>query len=318
MKTNSWVIKTISVLLVLIASVSLFLAQSSYWINHTVFNQQNFSSLVTGALLEPTSRDAIASQVVDTALQNRPVLTKLIGDRAEKLVSSLLGSDFSTQAINRVVNATYKYLTTPDRQDIKIELAGITTPISTILNLVQQGDSNVAQTIDSIPDEIVLVQSSAFPNLSGAVSTMLWLGPLFWLLALVGFGIYIYLYRKRYAMAVYIVGSSIVVVALIGIFTRPALPPPVASLIPISNLRPVIENVSDAFLEPFQMQMIIMLVVTLVALLIFSQRKLIAGWIQKLGAMVARESVPAPTKVVSSKPATITKKATKPKASKKK
>jgi hypothetical protein len=310
--------KTISVLLVLIASVSLFLAQSSYWINHTVFNQQNFTSLVTEAVLNPTSRDAIASQVVDTALQNRPVINRIIGDRAEKLVSSLLGSDFSAQAISRVVNATYKYLTTPDRQDIKLELAGITTPISKILDLVQQGDSNVAQTVNSIPDEIVLVQSSAFPDLSKAVSAMLWLGPLFWLLALAGFGVYIYLYRKRYAMAVYVIGSSIVVVALIGIFTRPALPPPIASLISISNLRPVVKNVSDAFLEPFQMQMIIMLIATLVALLVFSQRKLIAGWIQKLGAMVARESVPAPAKVVSTKPAVTTKKTAKAKTAKKK
>jgi hypothetical protein len=310
MKKNSWIIRTVSILLLLIASVSLFLAQSSYWVNHTVFNQQNFSSLVSEAVLEPDSRDAIASQVVDTALQNRPVIKKVIGDRAEKLVSSLLGSDFSSQAINRVVNATYKYITTPDRQDIKIELAGITTPISAILNLVQQGDSNAAQTVDSIPDEIVLVQSDAFPNLSGVVSTMLWLGPLFWLVSLVGFIVYIYIHRAKYAKAVYIVGTSIAVVAVLGILTRPALPPPVASLIPISNLRPVVENVSDAFLAPFQAQMVIMLVVTAIAVLIFSQRYTISGWIQKLGAWIARESAPVSTKPVVVSPAKTATKST--------
>lgn len=293
MNKYPWILKTISILLLIVASVSLFLAQSSYWINHTVFNQQNFTSLVSEAVLTPESRDAIASQVVDSALQNRPVAKKVIGDRAEKLVSSLLGSDFANQAVNKVVGATYKYLTTPDRQDIKLELTGITAPISTILNLAQQGDSNVAQRIDSIPDEIVLVQSDAFPDLSRTVSTMLWLGPLFWLLTVAGFAAYIYLHRTKYAKAVYIVGTFIVIVAIIGILTRPALPPPIASLISASNLRPVIEDITDAFLAPFQMQMVIMLIGTAIALLVFSQRYTISHWIQKLGTMIARESAPA-------------------------
>ncbi len=303
MKTSPWVVKTVSILLILVASISLFLAQSSYWVNHTVFNQANFSSLVSEAVLEPTSRDAVATQVVDKALQNRPVAQRVIGDRAEKLVSSLLESDFATQAINKVVNVTYKYITTPNRQDIKIELAGVTAPITTVLNLAQAGDSNAAQRIENIPDEIVLVESDAFVDLSGAVSAMLWIGPLFWLLALAGFAVYIYLHRNNYPKAVYIVGASIAVIAILGILTRPVLPAPIASLVPESNLRPVVENVSDAFLVPFQAQMISMLVVTVIALIIFSQRYTISRWVQKLGAMVARESAPAVTKPTSAKPA---------------
>lgn len=299
MKKHSWIAKTVSILLILIASVSLFMAQSSYWINHTVFNQKNFSSLVSGAVLQQTSRDAVATSVVDAALQDRPVLQRVIGDRAEVLVSSLLGSDFSTQTINRVVNATYKYITTPDRQDIKIELSGITAPITSILTLAQQGDSNAAQTIDSIPDEIVLLRSDEFVDLSGVVSTMLWVGPLFWLLAVAAFGVYIYMHRAHYAKAVYIVGASVAIVALLGILARPALPPPIASLLPTANLRPAIQNVSDAFLAPFQAQMVTMLVVTLIAVLIFSQRHTIARWVQKLGGMIARESAPSPAKPVA-------------------
>ncbi|MES2630528.1 MAG: hypothetical protein V4611_01075 [Patescibacteria group bacterium] len=302
MKNTSWIKKTISVLLVLVASIALFFAQSSYWVNHTVFNQQNFTSIATSAVTAPTSLDAISSQVVDRALQDRPVAQRVLGDRAEKLVASLLGSDFSTQAINKVVGATYKYITTPDRQDIKIELAPITGPISTVLNLAQQGDSNVAQSVESIPDEIVLVESDSFVDLSGVVSMMLWVGPLFWLIALAGFAIYIYIHRDKYAKAVYIVGTSIIIVAILGILARPVLPAPISSMIPVSNLRPVVANVSDAFLAPFQAQMITMLIVTAIALLIFSQRNLIARWVQKLGAMVARESAPAPVKP-STKPA---------------
>lgn len=296
MKANPWVTKTISILLLLLASVSLFLAQSSYWVNHTVFNQENFSSLVHEAVLEQSSRDAVAAQVVDRALQNRPVAERVIGDRAEKLVSSLLGSDFSSQAINKIVNVTYTYITTPDRQDIKIELAGIKEPILTVLNLAQRGEGEAAQRIESVPDEIVLVESDEFVDLSGAVSAMLWIGPLFWLLTIGSFALYIYLHRFRYAKAVYIVGASIVVVAITGVLTRPVLPAPISSLVPVSNLRPIVENVTDAFLVPFQVQMVSMLVVTLIALIIFSQRYRIARGVQKLGSMISRETVPVSEK----------------------
>lgn len=314
MKTNSWIVKTFSVVLIIVASISLFLAQSSYWVNHTLFNQQNFSTIVNQAVLEPSSRDAIASQVIDRALQDRPIAQRVIGDRAEKLVSSLLGSDFATQAMNKVVNVTYKYVTTPDRQDIKIELAGVTAPILAVLNVVQANDSNVAQAVESIPDEIVLVESDAFVDLSGVVSLMLWVGPLFWLLAIAGFAVYIYLHRKTYAKAVYIVGASVIVVAILGILTRPVLPAPISSMVPISNLRPVVENVTDAFLVPFQMQMVNMLLITVIALIIFSQRYTISRWIQKLGAMVARETAPtAPAKTPASKPTSTKKPAAKKK-----
>lgn len=312
MKTNSWVVKTISILLILVASISLFLAQSSYWVNHTVFNQQNFSTLVSGAVLEQSSRDAIASQVVDKALQDRPIAQRVIGDRAQNLVSSLLGSDFATQAINKVVNVTYTYITTPNRQDIKIELAGVTAPILAVLNLVQASDSNAAQKVESIPDEIVLVDSDAFVDLSGVVSMMLWVGPLFWLLTIAGFALYIYIHRQTYARAVYVVGASIIIIAILGMLTRPILPAPISSMVPISNLRPVIENVTDAFLIPFQTQMASMLFVTVIALIIFSQRHALLRWVQKLGAMMARETVSA----APAKPSTGTK--AKPRATKKK
>lgn len=303
MKNKPWITKTVSVLLILIASISLFLAQSSYWVNKTVFNQANFTSTVTDAVLEQSSRDAIASQVVDKALQNRPVAQRVISDRAEKLVSSLLGSDFATQAVNKVVNVTYKYVTTPDRQDIKIELAGVTEPILAVLNLAQASDSNAAQKIESIPSEIVLVESDDFVDLSGVVSAMLWVGPLFWLLTIAGFGTYIYIHRQKYAKAVYIVAISVALVALIGILTRPVLPAPISSMIPVSNLRPVVENVADAFLIPFQSQMVTMLLITAIVTLLFSQRFTISRWVQKLGAMVAHESAPLTTTPKNSQPA---------------
>jgi len=290
-----WVRRTGGALLTLGASVALFFAQSSYWVNHSIFNQQNFSTIATEAVLQPDSRDAIASTVVDRTLEDRPVVQRLIGDRAQKLVSSLLASDFSTQAVSRVVSATYKYITTSDRQDIVIELAGIKAPVSKIITLVQPEDSDLATTVDSIPDEILLVESDSFPDLSRLVTTMLWVGPLMWLAALGLFAGFIYMHRRKYARAVYIVGLSIGLVALFGILTRPFVPPPIASLLPRSDLRPVVQNISDAFLAPFQAQMVIMLIVVAVAIALFSLRKVIARQFQRLSLLISPKT-PEPIK----------------------
>lgn len=290
MKTNVWLSRTIGALLIIGASIALFLAQSSYWVNNTISNQSSFTETTTKALLQQSSRDAIASTVVDKTLENRPIVQRVIGDRAGKLVSSLLDSDFSSQALSRVIGTTYKYITTTNRQDIVVELEAIKVPVSRIISLAQAEDSNAAATIDSIPDEIVLVESESFPDLSRFVQIMLWVGPLFWLATIALFAAYIYMHRAKYDKAVYVVGASIGVVALLGILARPVLPPPIASMVPQSELRPVVQNVSDAFLALFQAQMVFMLIAVIIVITIFSLRRVIARQFQKLTTMISAKT----------------------------
>jgi hypothetical protein len=279
-----------SVVLLCFAAVTLFLAQSSYWVNHTVFNQASFTRITTTALLSESSREAIATSVVNKSLEDRPVIKRIVGERAESLISGLLGTDLSTQALTALTNKTYAYTTSSDRQDIKIDLTAIKTPVTSIISLAQSRGVEVPQTQYQIPDEIVLLQSDAFPDLSGGVKAMLWLGPLFWLSTLVLFGLYIYLGRKDYARRVYTAGLAIIVVAVVGLLANPFVPPPVAAAIPNIDLRPVAENLAAGFLAPFQAQMYYMLGTTLVVLLAFNQRFNMLAVFRSVGTKVNKSS----------------------------
>ncbi|HEX7633532.1 MAG TPA: hypothetical protein VF401_04375 [Candidatus Saccharimonadales bacterium] len=275
-------------LLLIFAALTLFLAQSAYWVNHTVFDQENFSQITTTALLLESSRDAIANSVVDNAFQNRPLIKKTIGKRVESLVGGLLGSDLSAQAVDTLTNKTYAYVTTKNRQDITVDLTGIKAPLEQVVSVAQLSGGKLDTVQQKLPDQIVLVRSSSFPNVSGAVTLMLWLGPLFWLSTFVLFGLYIYTGRKHYAKRVYAAGSAVVIVSLLGLLTVPFVPPPIAAAVPDIALRPVAENLVIGFLAPFKSQMYHMLFFALVALLVFNQRFNILSVVQSLAAKLSQ------------------------------
>jgi hypothetical protein len=285
-----------SIALLFFGAAALFLAQSSYWVNHTVFDQANFTATTTTALLSESSREAISTAIVNRSLDDRPVIKRVVGERATSLISGLLGSDLSTQAVTALTSKTYAYTTSSKRRDIKIDLAAIKTPVEGIISLAQNRGVNVPETQYQIPDEITLLQSDAFPDLSGAVKLMLWLGPLFWLSTIILFGVYIYLGRAAYARRVYIVGGVIAAVSVLGLLLNPFLPPPIAAAIPNIDLRPVAQNLAAAFLSPFKTQMYYMLGTTLVVLLAFNQRFNILSVFRSVGTRVNKHPVKKPSK----------------------
>lgn len=265
-------LRSASPITLLIAAILLFLAQSAYWVNHTIFDQANFTRITTTELLTQSSRDAIANTVINKALQNRPIIKRVAGERASSLISGLLGSDLSDQAVSTLSSKTYAYVTASDRQDIKIDLTGIKAPIQSLVSIAQNNGVSVPSSQYRIPDEIVLVRSDAFPDLSGTVRLMLWLAPLLWLGTIVLFGLYIYVGRADYARRVYTAGAAIVAVSVIGLLATPFIPPPIAAAVPNIELRPVVENLSTGFLAPFRSQMYYMLGGSLIVLLVFNQR----------------------------------------------
>lgn len=284
--------KYISIVLLFLAGVLLFFAQSAYWVNHSVFNQENFSEITTSSLLSESSKDAIADHIVSKSLNDRPLIKKTVGERAESLISSLLGSDLSSQAVTTLSKKTYAYATASNREDIKIDLSSIKTPIENILSLAQNNNITVPSTQYQIPDEIILVESDTFPDLSGTVRLMLWLAPLLWLSVIILFSLYIYIGRSVYARRVYTVGLFIIVVSLIGLLSSPFIPPPLAASVPAIELRPVAENLAAAFLAPFKTQMYYTIGFSLLILLVFNQRFNILAIVRKLETKLNEKSRP--------------------------
>ena len=266
--------KIISTALLILGAVTLMFAQSAYWTNHNIFNKDRFTEITVNALTQESSREAIAATIVDRSLANKPVVKQLVGARMESFISGLLGSDLSVGLMKNISNRSYEYLTTENREDISVNISGVSSSISALVEIANkiQPDSNIANTQIEIPDEIILVSSDSLPNLSGIVRLMLLLQPILWLASLAFFAIYIYIGRKQYAKRVYMVGATVILVALLGILTGPIIVPQISVSVPEVNIRPLIENFASGFLNPFINQMYMMLSATLLSLLVFSQR----------------------------------------------
>lgn len=292
MISRQTVSKVGSVLLLVGVAAALFLAESAYWVNHTVFNQQNFTRITTTSLLEESSRNAIAASVVDRTLADRPLVQRAIGERTEALVSGLLASDASSQALNTLTTKTYAYATSSSRDDIKIDLTTLKTFLGTLITVAQtQGGGARLEAVQAqVPDEIVLVDSQTFPDLSGVVRSALWIGPVLWLASIGFVALYIYLGRKDYARRVYTAGLVVALVAVFGLMTTPFIPPPIAASLPNIELRPVAENLTAGFLAPFRSQMWYLLAFAGVVLLTFNQRFNIIKAGQRLGDKVLKMS----------------------------
>lgn len=276
-----WLNRYKSIFLLSIAGALLLLAQSSYWINHTIFNKQTFTSLATSVIEREDSRQAIAATVVDKALEDRPVLQRTISNRATQLVAGLLGTDLAHQTLSGVVDRVYTYATSKDQQPIEVDLAAITTPLAGVIAFAERQGREVAFDPESIPDSIELFDPSGLPNVYQYSVVMLWLGPLCWLGAAGLFAAYIYRGRKVYARRVYIVGAVIIAIGIIGLLAGPIVPPPLVAQVPLTGLRGVVDDLIRTFLQPFTQQMWNMLGITIFTLLLFNQRFTLLKLIQK-------------------------------------
>lgn len=280
--------KIVGTILLTLAVLFLMHAQSAFWINHTIFNKEVFTSTVETIIAEESNRDAIATAIVDKALADKPVVRKVAGDRAISLVSSLLGTDVSSQVISNLLNKTYTYMTTSNRQDVAIDLTAIKTPLSGVVSFAESRGNDVKFDPTNIPDEVVLIKSDDFPDISGYLTIMLWLAPLLWLGALASFALYIYLGRAVYAKKVYFAGTAAIVASVFGLLIGPIVPPPIASLVQNTELRVVVQNLLTAFFQPFQVQMTTTIIATSFILIIFNQRFNLLSLIKKLEGKISK------------------------------
>ncbi len=265
--------------LIIIGLLALSLAQSTIWINNTIFNQASFTEKTTTVLLSQESRDSIASAVVDRAFEGRPVADRLLGDRATSFVSNLLGSDISTAVLERVSAKTYSYLTTPDREDIAIDLSAIRDPLSGIISFVENQGREVAFDPESIPSEIVLVESDELPNLAPYVKLSAVLAGLLWLITLGAFAGYIFSSRQRRLHRLYVTLWAVIGVSAIGLASGPFVPPAISSFVANIQLRSVVGDLTLAYLQPFWQQLFITIGIAVAGLLVVRFRWVFSrGW----------------------------------------
>lgn len=273
-------------IILVVATLSLLLAQSSYWVRHVFFDRSEFTTITSNAIQEQSSRDALAATITEAALEDRPVLRDTIGDRMTSLISGMLASDLGDKLVTSGIVRTQAYLIAPNRDDVAINLSSVKSAVAAFTSLSETVGREPRINPSDIPDEIVLLDKDALPDLSGLVKIMMWLAPLFWLVAIGGLVAFMVLGRADYARRVYVVYGSIIAVAAIGIFMGPFVPPAIATLISNINIQSVATNLTAALLEPFIMQMWYMIGAASVVVLIFWQRMRLlhaAGTVASLG-----------------------------------
>lgn len=252
---SKWHIGTMTIALALLAIIFV----SVVWFNRYVFDTKNFTDIVTPAITSESSTRAIASEVTDQVLQDKPLLRRVIGDREVRLLSALLSTDLSNRVIQRSVSTLQTTMTSPDPQSVTIDLSGTKNTLSQGLaigrSITNTPEDQQRINTNDIPDEIVLLDANNVPNFYTLGTTLMWLSPLILLSMIV---LFVYpLYRaskleiKQVRNILGIQGSSLllagILATLLGIFFKPIALASIAN----PNARVIAENVYDAFIGIF-------------------------------------------------------------------
>lgn len=259
-------------LLLIVAALAFFAAQSASWLNNNVFDQKQFTAISSSVLLSHESRDVIADEVVNRVLQDRPLIRKVVGERASTYVSGLLGTDTSRHVLNSFLNRSYAYMTSSQRENIAIELTSIKQPLSLLISLSGATGHTIDLEPSNIPDEIILVRSETLPDFSPIVRISAISAFFLWLLFLMASFTYIVFAKADRVRRVNILGAAVAGVALFGLALIPFIPMIVASYIDIVSLRGVTADLASAYLAPLSLQFQITLILVVIILLLVKCR----------------------------------------------
>lgn len=241
-----------------IASLLLVIANSAFWINKNIFDTDNFTKIAVTSVTSESSRQAIANEVVDRALQDKPIVKQIAGPTAVKLVGSLLSTDQFTKVLEVSVSKLQVYLTSSDQQSIVLNLSGVKSVFGQVISLAGDANSNAEAKVNNVPDQIVLVNAENIPSFYKYGLVFLWLGPIAGILAI---ALLAYPYirdRSRYYIIAATQGAMLIVVGYLCQLLGPLFKPPLLANIPSANSRVVVGNLYDAFIGSFNSQSLLL------------------------------------------------------------
>jgi hypothetical protein len=245
------------VLTAVIAALLLFVANTAIWANRAIFDTSTFTNTAVSSLTSDSSRQALAQEVVDRALADRPIVKNIAGNTATKLVGGLLGTSQFNAVLEKAVGKLQVYLTSNEQKSISVDLSGVKGTVEKLVGVANDkgaNTDNVEDRLSTIPDEIVLVNADNIPSFYTYGLIFLWLGPISALLAL-GLLVYPYLRdRTKYYKIAIIQGVALVVAGLVSLLVGPLVRPPALANITSPNMRIVVGNLYDSFISIFNQQ----------------------------------------------------------------
>lgn len=249
------------ILSVIGATILLLLFNTAFWFNRYVFSSENFNSIASSALLSDSSTDALANEVSDRLLQDRPVLKSVLSDRTTRLIAALLNTDLSERIVKKTVTTLHIAVTSSNPQVVAIDLSNIKNIIAQVLEVGRTLTDRPAEAqridVNQIPDQIVLLDPKDLPNIYTLGVTMLWLAPITIIgtLILLAWPIYkAWSRRKQLSQLIAIQGGALLLGGLLALALGPLIKPPTLAPIESPNIRIVTENLIDAFILKFNEQ----------------------------------------------------------------
>lgn len=254
--------------LIALACVLLLVANSAVWASRVFFNTQTFTDLTSQAVLSESSREAIAREIVDTSLKERPVAKRVASATATKLVAGLLDTNLADVAVNRMVSILQTALTSAKPQPITVELGGIKATLQQLIDLTNR--EQTGERLQSIPDEITLLDTATLPDFYQAGQRLLFLGPIS-ALAVLAMLAYPHFRRRNFndsKKLLLLQGTMILATGLFAMALGPIFRPTVLAQVTSFNLRIVVQNIYNSFIATFNSQSMWLVWVGVTAILV--------------------------------------------------
>ncbi len=249
------------VLFSLLAAVLLVIANSALWFNTYIFNGDNFTRLTTQAIEEDSSRTALATAITDRLLEDRPRLKQVVDEPVIKLISGLLDSNLAQTALTKTVSQFQVILTAEKPENVSFDLSSIKQTLPQVIavagNISDRNTETAELRIEDIPDTITIVNANDLPNIYRLGVALLWVAPVATLAAV---AIFIYLiYRARYsrrlsAAVLATEGGILIIAGLFALALGPLFKPSILANVPNTNMRIVVENIYQTFINTFNSQ----------------------------------------------------------------
>lgn len=268
MGTHTYKSKLWGALLAISFIFVVLVCHTAYWLHSTIYDTGHFTTIATAAITTETSRESIATAVVDKTFADRPVARKVVGTRLSTLIAGLLGTDLAQTAVENIVEQGHLLITAAHPESITFDTTTLKQQIVALQTAVN-GDRNTTRFDTSqIPDEVVILDASKLPNVYRYGIAALWMGAISLLTLLAGTALYIYrgmefqtrVTRLRKVLA--LLALSSVIALMVGPLTRPVFLTFAAN----APSQTLLRNVFDGFIAPFNAQATSVVVVALLLL----------------------------------------------------
>jgi len=255
------VLSIVSVILILIASYAL-------WQNTQIFNSETFSKKTARAIQSQQARDAIASEIIEEAFADFPIINQLVGDFAQSAVSGLLKNRAVEAIIESFAEEVNMVLTSNKPKEISIDISGI---VDFLKPIVKAADPKLGAELAKIdlPDSIVLAKKGDIPSLYSLGVVMFWLGPV---AGIGGIGLIVALIwvanknRKSYVLKV--IGLVLAIGSLIFLFFIGSLESTIVNTMEGENLRTIADSVYDSLAGRLKWQTWILIVLGVISIIL--------------------------------------------------